>query len=429
MAHITQQFVDRMVTKTATGKIEWDDKLHGFGVRANSDGTASYLLDYYIKDKRHRKKIGKSTDITADAARREAGEARGKAYSKEKIDPFAQRDAWKGEPTFKMLAEAWLADAAERKRPSSLRDDRRMLGVDEDGEPKDDLDEEQRKKCILAVLGAQRLTEIKQRDIDKFHKSLKATKYAANRMLALVKSIFNYGVDQKWLTANPAKGIKKFEEGKRERFLTIEELQRFREALDKFKDQSAANALRLLMLTGSREGEVLKAAWEEFDLQRGVWTKPSHHTKQKKVEHVPLSAPARKLLAGMYYEGAHGPLFPGKESGARVTIRRPWVAACRAAGLVDQYQIDGKRTGTDGEPVKLTRYRPTLRIHDLRHNFASHLASNGVSLQVVGKLLGHTQVQTTARYSHLQDEALRAATNKFGDIFEPQTPKAAKRRA
>jgi integrase len=205
-------------------------------------------------------------------------------------------------------------------------------------------------------------------------------------------------------------------------------MQKLRESIEGYHDVSARDALLLLMLTGSREGEVLKAEWEEFDLERGVWTKPSHHTKQKKDEHVPLSGPALKLLESMQAPGATGPLFPGLKGEARTTLRRPWVQACKAAGLVREIAVEGKRRGKDGGPVKLTRYRPTLRVHDLRHNFASHLASNGVSLQVVGKLLGHTQASTTMRYAHLQDEALRSATNKFGRIFE-QAPKAGKRRA
>jgi site-specific recombinase XerD len=91
-------------------------------------------------------------------------------------------------------------------------------------------------------------------------------------------------------------------------------------------------------------------------------------------------------------------------------LRRPWIQACKAAGLAEAIVKQGKRR-------QITRYRPTLRIHDLRHNFASHLASNGVSLQIVGKLLGHTQASTTMRYAHLQDEALRSATSKFGKIY------------
>ena len=117
-----------------------------------------------------------------------------------------------------------------------------------------------------------------------------------------------------------------------------------------------------------------------------------------------------------------GPLFPGRERkgkdrDARVSLRRPWIAACRAAGLVEEFLVNGKRKGKDGKPVKLKHYRPTVRIHDLRHSYASHLVSIGVSLHIVGKLLGHTQASTTMRYAHLQDETLRAATNRFGQIY------------
>jgi len=225
--------------------------------------------------------------------------------------------------------------------------------------------------------------------------------------------MFSLAIDWKWTSENPSKGIPRFHEEKRERWLSKKEIQRFREAMDRYPDQNAANALRLLLLTGSRAGEVLKAEWEHFDFARGVWTKPSHHTKQHRVEHVPLSRVAISLLEAMLPENPIeqvGPLFHGRKGGTRTTVRRPWIAACKAAGLVEAITVEGKR-GT------VTRYRPTVRTHDLRHSYASHLVSNGVSLQVVGKLLGHTQAQTTMRYAHLQDESLRTATNRFGDIF------------
>ncbi len=432
---ITQQVVKKLVTGKPVAKIVWDEEVKGFGVRQTDAGTITFILDYYFrgtgfKSTKRRYCIGRHPEFSADSARKEAMEL--KVEISKGHDPLDERHKWKSEPTLVELADAYLKDAMTRKRDSSLRDDRRMLGVNEDGTMKDDGDEEQRKKRILCVLGEQRLTEIKQSDIARFHESLRPTKYQANRVLALLSAIFNYGIAHKRITENPAKGIKKFPEDKRERWLTVEELQKFREALDKYREQSAANVLRLLLLTGSRASEALKATWEEFDLQRGVWTKPSHHTKQKKIEHVPLSAPALKLLESMAPDNATGPLFPGralkgKRRAARVSIKHPWIAACRAAGLVEEYLIDGKRKGKDGEPVKLKRYRPTVRVHDLRHNFASHLASNGVSLQVVGKLLGHTQAATTMRYAHLQDAPLRDAANQFGRIFEQATKAKAPR--
>jgi site-specific recombinase XerD len=101
----------------------------------------------------------------------------------------------------------------------------------------------------------------------------------------------------------------------------------------------------------------------------------------------------------------------------RVSLKRPWLQALKAAGLVTVEMVKGKRVGKDGKAKMLKRYKPTVRIHDLRHSYASHLVSNGVGLQIVGKLLGHVQASTTMRYAHLQDEALRAATNRLSTIY------------
>ena len=152
--------------------------------------------------------------------------------------------------------------------------------------------------------------------------------------------MFNYGTEEAD-DGESREGIRKFAEEKRERWLTVEEVQRSAKP-STATDQSAANALRLLLLTGSRAGEVLKATWEEFDLGRGVWTKPSHHTKQKKQEHVPLSGPALQLLETMAPANPAGPLFIGRDgTSRRVSLKRPWIQACRAAGLAEEYTIAG----------------------------------------------------------------------------------------
>jgi integrase len=375
----------------AGNRIDWDDKLPGFGVRITASGVTSFILDYYVAGRRRRYTIGRHPEMTANAAR-----ARAEAFRvqiRDGYDPMEDRVQSRLAPTVEELAAEYIKDAESRKRPNSLRDARRMIN-----------------RIINPSLGKLRLKAIVRQDIEKLHSSLKATPYQANRVLELLSAMFNYAIREKMGTDNPARGIETFPEAKRECWLTVEDLQRFREALDSYADQNAANALRLLMLTGSREGEVLKAEWEEFDLVRGGWTKPSHHTKQKKLEHIPLSAPALKLLESMMPVNPTGPLFPGATGGARTTLRRPWVQACKKAGLVETITVKGKRH-------TITKFRPTIRIHDLRHNFASHLASNGVTLQIVGKLLGHTMAQTTMRYAHLQDEALRAATNRFGEIY------------
>jgi integrase len=377
-------------------RIEWDSEIPGFGARITAAGVISFVLDYRIFGRQRRYTIGRLGEYSATAAREKARKLR--VGIDDGQDPLEERNQSRSEPTLDDLLTEYLdSDREAKKRPNTRRDDKRMV-----------------EKIIRPRLGRLRLKAVGRRDIEALHVSLKETPYQANRVLALLSTIFRYAIDDlEWITTSPVAGIQRFPEEKREACLTIDQLQKFREALDGYSDQNAANALRLLMLTGSRAGETLRAEWEEIDLERGVWTKPSHHTKQKKTEFVPLSEPALELLLGMKPKNAVGPLFPGgtkKKARARVSLRRPWIQACKAAGLVTIEVSKGKR-----RTIKC--YRPTVRIHDLRHSYASHLVSAGTSLQIVGKLLGHTQAATTMRYAHLQDESLRAATNQLAKII------------
>ncbi|MFV2035229.1 MAG: site-specific integrase, partial [Halocynthiibacter sp.] len=177
-------------------------------------------------------------------------------------------------------------------------------------------------------------------------------------------------------------------EEKRHRWLSDTELSRLTDALDQHPNQLAANAIRLQLLTGARIGEVLTAIWSDFDLDRGVWIKPSHHTKQKRTEHLPLSGAAQDMLLRMREEtdemSAH--LFPGRNPEKPLTdLKRFWRSIMSMSGIED------------------------YRVHDNRHTHASHLVSSGMSLAIVGRLLGHTNPITTQRYAHLADDPLRDA--------------------
>jgi integrase len=405
---IVERTIISLKKPTDGNTIEYDGEIAGFGVRITAAGIKSFILNYRIHGRERRYTIGRYGELTATAARARAIELRG--MIREGRDPMEERNESRSDPTMKDLADRYLKEYAEvKKRDSSLRNDRQMIN-----------------RLIVPRIGKLRLKAVGKRDVELLHASLKETPYQANRVLSLLSKMFNKAIDWDWMTKNFAHKMPRFQEDKRKRYLTVAELQRFREALDAYEDQNAADALRLLMLTGSRAGEVLKAEWEHFDLQSGVWTKPSAHTKQKTEEHIPLSKQALDLLRKMKPKNATGPLFPGKEPKdgkkreARTTLRNPWVQACKAAGLVKEMPVKGKRR------MKV-RYQPTVRIHDLRHSYASHLVSKGVGLQIVGKLLGHTQAATTMRYSHIQDDALRAATNQFGEIYE--TAEAAKKGA
>jgi integrase len=396
MARIVEKMIAKLEQPESGAKIHYDSEVPGFGVKITSGGTITFVLNYCIHGREHRYTIGKYPELTASAARDRALKLRGQV--RDGIDPLEEREQDRKERTLGELASDYLKHAESYKRASSLRNDRQMI-----------------EGIIRPKIGSLRLKAVGRSDIEDLHSSLKGTPYRANRVLALISTMFNYAVERGICSGNPAKNVPRFPEDRRERWLTAEELQSFTAALDAYSDQNAANALRLLLLTGAREMEVLKADWSQFDLKRGIWTKPSHHTKQKKIEHVPLSAPALDLLGNMKPKVARGPLFPSADGkGSRVTLRRPWVQACKAAGLVEVEIVKGKRRN------QVKRYRPTLRLHDLRHTYASHLVSKGVSLKVVGRLLGHTLPSTTDRYAHVQDEALRDATNVFGAILKTE---------
>src|SRR3954452_2755914 len=204
---------------------------------------------------------------------------------------------------------------------------------------------------------------------------------------------------------NPVKGVERFHEERRERWLSDAELKRLLGVLAAHPNRRAANAVRLQLLTGARIGEVLAARWSEIDFERGVWTKPSHHTKQKRAQHLPLSAPAMALLSDWRAASpaAETHLFPGYSPGKPLQdVKNFWRGVPKGAGL------------------------PSYRLHDSRHTHASHLVSSGLSLEIVGRLLGHTNPLTTKRYAHLADHPLRAAAERFGSKMQAlQEPRPA----
>ena len=214
--------------------------------------------------------------------------------------------------------------------------------------------------------------------------------------MALCSRLFSLAVRWGMRTDNPVRGIERNQEGKRERYLSGDELGRLSHALAELPDRGAANAVRLLLLTGARRGELLAARWSDFDLEVGAWTKPASTTKQSKLHRVPLSEAACELLADMRKADPDGVyLFPplNGRTAHRRDLDRAWRIVRTAAGI------------------------PDVRVHDLRHSYASVLASAGLSLPIIGSLLGHATPTTTARYAHLVDEALRDATEKAAHVI------------
>jgi len=357
--------------------IFWDTEVKGFGLRVTAGGAKTFIFQYGYHGRKRRGRIGGYRDWSVEAARREAKSLKKRVDRGE--DPFGERAAHRLAETVSDLCDRYEKEHLPKKREASQTDDKRMI-----------------ERFIKPELGKEKIKDIRFADIDRLHARIGETKpIMANRVLALLSKMFSLASGPWELReGNPCKGIQKFPENRRERFLDHAEIQRVFKALNNAPkhNRQSANAIRLLILTGARRGEVLSATWDQFDLEKGVWVKPSAHTKQKRTHRVPLNGAAVQLLKNMQAEAAKKDrqsdyLFPSPtKTGAQTELKKFW----------DKVRKDAKI--------------PDVRIHDLRHTYASLLASQGQSLPVIGALLGHTQAQTTARYAHLLDDPLREAT-------------------
>jgi integrase len=359
----------------------------GFGVRITASGARAFVFNYRTLAGRERRlTIGGFPEWSVKAAREKAKALRRDVDNG--YDPLGERIAEREAPIMSDLIARWRTDHAPRKRERSRSEDESVI-----------------RQWIAPELGNRKVAEVRRSDIDRLHRKITGagTPVRANRAVTVLSKLFTLAMRWEMRGDNPASGIERNHEEPRHRYLSGDELRRLVESLTVHRNQQAANAVRLLLLTGARRSEVLGATWQQFDLQAGVWIKPSAHTKQKREHRVPLSAPARQLLTeikmaaerhAIEKERAPSPyVFPIRGGdGPMVEIRNNWAALCEAANLKN------------------------VRLHDLRHTYASVLASAGLSLPVIGALLGHTQPGTTNRYAHLFDDPLRAATERVGAI-------------
>jgi integrase len=375
---LTDAAVKRLLTPAQGNRITYDPSTPGFGARVTAGGHRSFVLSYYNRAGRQRRyTIGSFPDWSVVGAREEARKL--KRQIDQGGDPLAEIEAERGAPTVNDLIERFLAEHVSRKRPHTQYDYRNVI-----------------ERHIRPALGRMKVAEVAWSDVDTLHRKITKAGRAtqANRVVAVVSKMFALAIRWKMRADNPAKGIERNAEHKRKRYLTAAELRRLTDALDEHDDQQAVDIFRLCLLTGCRVGEAMVARWDDINLSAGKWTKPGSTTKQKTDHIVPLSAPAKQLLTELRRR-TNGPwVFPADSApGHRVTVQKSWLALCKAAKIVG------------------------LRIHDLRHSFASQLVSSGASLPLVGSLLGHSNPVTTARYAHLFDDPQRAAVERVGALI------------
>lgn len=378
----SQELTRSVVGKLPIGErdiVYWDEALPGFGVRVKPSGARSYVVQYRARDTGRSRRMTLGADgplMTLDQARRQARGVLADAIRG--ADPVTEARQRRARPLMRDLAADYLErHAIPNKRPKSVRDDRAMLD-----------------SAILPALGTKAVADLTRRDIEKLHIASIDRPYRANRLLALLSKMLNLAVAWGWRPDNPVKGIPRYDEEQRDRWLSEAELARLWDALGRHPNRRGCNVVMLQLLTGARLGEVLSARPEDFDLDRGVWTKPSSHTKQRRTEHVPLSRAAVSLVSEIIKAPTGGSawLFPGAKPGEPLKeIKRFWRSLLEMAAIED------------------------YRRHDNRHTFASHLVSGGLSLEIVGRLMGHSSPLTTRRYAHLADEPLRGAAEMFGD--------------
>jgi integrase len=385
--HLTDAAVKRLPPPRNGKEITLDAEVTGFGARVTAAGARSYVLRYTTRAGRERTyTIGDATVWRTTAARAEAKRLR--QLIDQGGDPLGDIEDERAAPTVADLIERFVVEHVdERVRPSTACAYRGMIELH-----------------IRPHFGRHmKVADVQFENIEALHRKITraGSPYMANRVVAVCSKMFSLAVRWRMRDDSPARAIERNYEAKRKRYIKPEELERLVAALASYPAQQVANVFRLLLLTGARRGEVLAIEWGALDLGAGIWTKAGSTVKQKTDHVVPLSAPARLLLSEMQdeYMRLHPkkPLpryvFPGSgERGHVVEVKKAWRSICKAAGI----------TG--------------LRIHDLRHSFASQLASGGASLPLIGSLLGHTNPATTARYTHLFDNPQRSAVERVGAV-------------
>lgn len=382
-----QRLTDSIVKKLPPPEkgyvVHRDTEVRGLGVRVTARGVRSFVLDYYTRGGLDRCfTVGQYPDWSVVAARARARELRREIDAGG--DPLDDVEEERAAPTVWELCDRFEAEHLPRKRASTARDYRQMLA-----------------NHVRPFFGAHaKLRDVRHEDVDALHRRITkgGSPYAANRCVAIASKMFSLAVRWGMRDDNPCVGVERNTEHHRRRYLSGDELARLVAALAKHPDHQAADVVRLLLLTGCRKGEALACRWADVDLSAGTWSKPPSSTKQNAHHAVPLSAPARALLSRVR-EQQGKPLgeyvFPGPgATGHRVEVKKMWAALCRAAGI----------TG--------------LRLHDLRHSYASVLVSSGSSLPLIGAMLGHSNPSTTARYAHLFDDPMRAAAERVGRLVE-----------
>lgn len=377
MARLTKRTVDAAVP-TQKEQVIWDDAIPGFGLRVMPSGRRSYLIQYRVAGRSRRFTLGVHGTITPDQARRKA--VRLLAAARDGADPAEELRDSRNPITVADLAERYFEEHAPKKKPTSVRSDKLNWRLH-----------------IKPKIGNVPLAALSRADITTLHHQMRGTPFQANRVVALLSKMLSLA--ERWGLrpdgSNATRHVERFREKARQRYLSEAELARLGDALAESESMGldaieAVAAIRLLLFTGARMGEILTLRWDDVDLEWRCLRLPDSKTGAKLIQ---LNAPALEVLASLKRRSEW--VLPGKDpKKPYVNLAKPWARISQRAELDD------------------------VRVHDLRHSFAAVGAGAGGSLLVIGGLLGHKSAATTARYAHLSVDPLRAANEVIGSRID-----------
>ena len=372
MPKLTKRTVETLAARDSDYFV-FDDELPGFGVRVLPSGRKTFLVQYRAGGRTRRVKIGVFGTVTADEARKAArgylGDVAHGANPAEAV--YQDRKS----PTLSYICDRFIDDhVAHRCKPTTQRDYQACIDL-----------------YIKPALGTRKIGDVIRADIAQLHHDMRHKPSQANRALAVLSKLFN--LVEVWGLrpdgSNPCRHVHKYPEEKRERYLSADEVSCLAATLDAVEAEgsetaAAVNAFRLLLLTGCRLREIQTLKWDY--VSPPYLLLPDSKTGARKI---PIDDAVGDVLDRIERVPDNPYVIVGKLPGQHLTdLQHPW-------------RRIRKRAGLEG-----------VRIHDLRHTYASHAISNGLPIEMVGKLLGHTQMQTTMRYAHLVDEPVRAAASR-----------------
>jgi integrase len=374
--------LEAIVPPTKGYDIYYDTETAALAMRVMAGGTKTFIVYRKVNGRPVRVTIGRFPDVTIDVAQNEASEI--KTQLRKGEDPNAKKKALRHGTTFEELFTQYLEQHAKKHKKTWQEDENTY-------------------HRYLTGFSKKPLALITKADIERLHTKMgnENGKYAANRTLALLSSVFNKAIDWKWEGTNPTLGIKKFKEKSRQRFLDRDELPRFFEALAEMPNENARDYILVSLLTGARKTNVLSMQWDNVNLETGVWHIPT--TKNDEPHSVPLVDSLVDLLRNRKKKYPGRFVFPSEtsRSGHFMEPKTTWNTLLKRANLKD------------------------VRLHDLRRTLGSWQAATGANLSVIGKTLAHKNVSTTAIYARLNldpvRESLKTATNAMLQFYPQST--------